>query len=164
MAIRAPCCGNNENLSLLRIGNADSDGESRSQAVGEPSRALLPPVSSPTCSIESRIPTSYDPPSSGLFYFPNTQKAHRLGAYAPRVAMVVIFFVLDVPDKDTTKLPSTKKLSQLDASWQYVLGTWCGTSSVDTSVGWPDVCCKLFGPLFWLCLALTVSSGAMDVS
>jgi MFS family permease len=31
------------------------------------------------------------------------------------VAMLVIFFLLDIPDRDTTKLPLAKKLLQLDA-------------------------------------------------
>ncbi len=31
------------------------------------------------------------------------------------VAMLFIFFLLDIPDRDTTQLPLTKKLKQLDA-------------------------------------------------
>ena len=78
-------------------------------------------------------------------------------------AWVAIFYFLKVPDQDTTKLPWTKKMSQLDASGTALLvpGVVClllalqwGGQTYAVSYS-PRVCRPS--------VVLTFSSGAMDV-
>lgn len=79
------------------------------------------------------------------------------------VAMLVIFFFLNIPDPDTTQIPLVQKLKQLDAPGTTVLvpGVVCLLLALQwggqtLAVGYPH-------KTLWLFSALTASSGVTGV-